>query len=127
MGYYYCVTEFTNDRECVRRQQGQRGNRRARAAASRLRIEAIECTMCRSGQSGTARPQARGKRRRVVRPCKTLLRGKTAPLGNEEAVGCDRQASMMMKASPAPALVVPETDFLLEPLVVALDPPACLG
>src|SRR5919206_4104120 len=34
---------------------------------------------------------------------------------------------MMMKASPAPALVVPEPDFLLELLVVALDPPACLG
>src|ERR671926_314596 len=74
-----------------------------------------------------ARPEARGKRRRVVLPGEALLRGETAPLSNEDAVGRDRQAGMMVKAPPAPALVVPEPDLLLELLVVAFDPPAPFG
>jgi hypothetical protein len=36
------------------------------------------------------------------------LRGEKAALGDEEAVGCDAEAGMVVKAAPAAALVVSE-------------------
>jgi hypothetical protein len=56
-----------------------------------------------------------------------LLRGEKAALGDQKAVGCDAQAGVMMEAAPVAALVVAEAEFLLEFLIVPLDPPACLG
>ena len=47
-------------------------------------------------------------------------------LGQQEAVGGDAQGGMMMKAPPAASFVVPQTQVLLEILVVTLDAPAHL-
>jgi len=49
------------------------------------------------------------------------------PLSEQETVGGDAQAGVMMKAAPAPALVVAQAEILLEVLVVALDTPTHLG
>src|ERR1700760_5083130 len=57
----------------------------------------------------------------------TLLRGEKAALGDQNAAGCDAQASMMMKPAPVAALVVAKAELLLELLVIPLDPPARLG
>ena len=57
----------------------------------------------------------------------TVLRGKKAPLANEETISRDAQGSMMMEATPTPPLKVVEAQFLLELLVVPFDPPAHLG
>ena len=48
-------------------------------------------------------------------------------LGHQESVGGDAQTGVVMKAAPAPALIVPQTQLLFEVLVVALDAPAHLG
>ena len=53
-----------------------------------------------------------------------LPRGKKTPLGDEEAIGGDAQGGMMMKAAPAPALIMSKPEFLLQFLIVALNPPA---
>lgn len=50
--------------------------------------------------------------------------GKPSTLGDEEAVGGDAECRVLVEAPPAPALVVAESDPLLQVLVVALDPPA---
>ena len=55
------------------------------------------------------------------------LRGAKAALGDKEAVGCDCEAGVMMKAAPVAALVMAEADLLLEVLVIAFDHPARLG
>src|SRR3954452_12560292 len=90
---------------------------------------AIELGTCRSGRTGSApRLEACGERR-CLDPLadEALLRGEKAALGDQKAVGCDAQAGMMMKAAPVAALVVAKAEFLLELLVVPLDPPARLG
>src|SRR4051795_464341 len=56
-----------------------------------------------------------------------LPRGKKTPLGDEEAIGGDAQGGMMMKAAPAPALIVIEPDFLFQFFVIALNAPSALG
>jgi len=56
-----------------------------------------------------------------------LLRGKKTPLGDEEAIGSDAQGGMMMKAAPAPALIVIEPDFLFQLLVIALNAPSAFS
>ena len=48
-------------------------------------------------------------------------------LRNEKAVGRNAQGGVMVKAPPAPALVMRETELLLEFLVVPFDAPAHLG
>ena len=50
-----------------------------------------------------------------------MPRGKKTPLGDEEAIGGDAQGGMMMKAAPAPALIVIEPDFLFQFFVIALN------
>lgn len=49
------------------------------------------------------------------------------PLGHQEAIGRDAQSGMVVKPAPAAALIVPQTEVLLELLVVALDAPALMG
>ena len=90
---------------------------------------AIEFGTCRSGRTGsTPRLEACGYRRCLDPPTgEAGLRGEKAALGDEEAVGCDAQAGMMMKAAPVAAFVVAKAEFLFEVLVVPLDPPARLG
>src|SRR5215211_6567776 len=90
---------------------------------------AIELGTCRSGRAGSSpRLEACGRRSCFDRPVdELLLRGETAALGNQKAVGCDAQAGMMMKTAPVAALVVAKAEFLLELLIVPLDPPARLG
>src|SRR6201994_2166056 len=90
---------------------------------------AIKLGTCRSGRTGgPPRLEVCGSRRCFDPPAdKTLLRGETAALGDQKAVGCDAQAGMMMKPAPVAALVVAEAELLLELLVIPLDPPARLG
>ena len=45
----------------------------------------------------------------------------------QESVGCDAERHVMVKASPASTFIVIEAQFLLEFLIVALDPPAQFG
>src|SRR6201985_1935832 len=89
----------------------------------------IELGTCRSGRTGRPpRLETCGERRCLDPPAdETLLRGKKAALGDQKAVGCDAQASMMMKPAPVAALVMAEAELLLELLVIPLDPPARLG
>ena len=46
------------------------------------------------------------------------------PLQHEESISRDAQARMMMKAPPIAPFVMPETQFLFELAVVALDAPS---
>jgi hypothetical protein len=45
----------------------------------------------------------------------------------QEAVGRDTQGGVMMKATPAPSLVVAQAEFLLEVLIVPFNTPAHFG
>src|SRR6202022_1618465 len=47
--------------------------------------------------------------------------------GDKKAVSRYAQRRMMMKAAPAAALEMPQAEFLLELLVIALDAPAQFG
>ena len=47
-------------------------------------------------------------------------------MGEQEAVGGDAQAGVMMKAPPAPAVAMTEPEILLEVLVIKLDAPTHL-
>ena len=54
--------------------------------------------------------------------------GGNRPLfGDQEAISCDAQTAVVMKTTPSPALIVAETDFLLEVLIIALNAPSHLG
>jgi hypothetical protein len=55
------------------------------------------------------------------------LRGKKTSLANEEAIGRNAQGGVMMKAAPTPSFVMIEPKFLLEILIIPLNPPAQLG
>ena len=49
------------------------------------------------------------------------------PVRQQEAVRCNAQGGVMMKAAPAPSLVVAQTKFLFEILIVPFNAPAHLG
>src|SRR3954464_13999657 len=124
--YSYCVIfPFTNTRRW-RKQHGHLGSVLTSLTVSSRRIEAIECGTCRSGRTGSAPRLGAGGERRCFDPPadELLLRGEQAALGNEKAVGCDAQAGMMMEAAPVAALVMAQPKFLLQLLVLPLDPPA---
>ena len=53
-------------------------------------------------------------------------RGDRRPAAEEKALGGDAERGVVMNAAPTAALIVSETEFLLEVLVVAFDPPARL-
>ena len=89
----------------------------------------MELGTWRSGRmGGAARAEVLGWRR-CLDPVRgeALRRGEKTALGDEEAVGCDAQAGMVVKAAPAAPFVVAEADLLLELLVVSFNPPARLG
>ena len=56
-----------------------------------------------------------------------VLRGNQTPFGDQESVGRDAERHVVVKASPASSFEVIEPEFLLEFLVVALDPPPQFG
>ena len=45
----------------------------------------------------------------------------------QETVGCNAQGGVMMKATPAPSLVVAQAQFLFKLLIVPFNAPAHLG
>jgi len=45
------------------------------------------------------------------------------PFGDQEAVGRNAKRGVMVEAAPSAPLVVPETNFLFEVLVVPIDAP----
>src|SRR5438445_12508960 len=45
----------------------------------------------------------------------------------QETVGCNTQGGVMMKATPAPSLVLAQAEFLFTLLIVPLNAPAHLG
>ena len=49
------------------------------------------------------------------------------PVRQQEAVGCNAQSSVMMKAAPTPSLVVAQTELLFEILIIPFNAPAHLG
>jgi hypothetical protein len=49
------------------------------------------------------------------------------PVRQQEAVGCNAQSNVMMKAAPTPSLVVAQTELLFEILIIAFNAPAHLG
>src|SRR6516162_6245616 len=53
--------------------------------------------------------------------------GNRLPFGDQEAISCDAERGVMMKAAPATPFKMTEADLLFELLVVALDAPAQLG
>src|ERR1700733_8772846 len=53
--------------------------------------------------------------------------GKTAPFGNQEAIRGNAQGGVVMKSAPAAPFKVPQTEFLLQFLVIAFDDPAVFG
>lgn len=95
----------------------------------RRRIEAIDIGLWRSGRTGSAAGLIIFGYCRCFEPLppEPRVRGKKASLGDEEAIGGDAQRGVVVKASPAATLVVAEPEFLLELLIVTLDPPAPLG
>jgi hypothetical protein len=58
---------------------------------------------------------------------KRVLRGKGAAFGDQKAVGGNTERSMVVKAAPPAPFIIAEAQFLLEFLVIALDPPAQFG
>ena len=53
--------------------------------------------------------------------------GEKASLGDEEAIGRDAERGVVVKATPAAALVAAAPEFLLEFLIVTLDQPTPVG
>ena len=53
--------------------------------------------------------------------------GKSSAFAEQETVGGDAQRGVMVEATPAAPLVVSQPKFLLEVLVIPLNPPAQLG
>ena len=53
--------------------------------------------------------------------------GKTAPFGNQKAVGSNTQSGVMMKPPPAASFKVSQAEFLFQFLVIAFDNPAVFG
>src|SRR3954466_14467062 len=57
----------------------------------------------------------------------SALEGEKTSLANEEAIGRNAQGGVMMKAAPAASFIMIEPKFLLEILIIPLNPPAQLG
>src|SRR5580704_2793216 len=53
--------------------------------------------------------------------------GGMAPFGDQEAVGGDAECGVMVEAAPPAPFIIPKAEFLLELLIIALDPPSQLS
>ena len=95
----------------------------------RLRTVMIELGMWRSGRMGGASGSitlgnGKSRERRGESWCRG---GKGASFGDQKAVCGNTEGGMVVEASPPAPFIVAETEFLLQLLVVALDPPSQLG
>src|SRR5713101_5722969 len=86
----------------------------------------IDVGWWRSGRTGSAPRAETAGYARGAEEGKRCWGGKPSPLGRQEGVGGDAENAMMVKPSPPAAFVVIESEFILEFLKVALDPPADL-
>ena len=95
----------------------------ASATVRRRRRVAIESGMWRSGRIGGASGSVTfgNGRFREDRGAARSRGGNRLPLGDQEAVGGDAEGCMVMEAPPTAPLVVTETEFLLQFLIVPLE------
>src|SRR5215831_5320273 len=94
-----------------------------------MRIVAIDCGLCRSGR---ARRAARAEIRR--RPGRNESKmtgagrgGKTVPFGHQEPISRNAQRGVMVESAPVAAFKVPQSQLLLQLLVISFDDPAVFG
>ena len=108
---------------------GHFGSVLVRATVRRLRTAAIEFGMCRSGRvSGASGSVTPGNgRSRELRGEIWCRGGNGAALGNQKAVCGNTERGMVVKSAPSAPLIIAEAEFLLQPLIIALDPPSQLG
>jgi hypothetical protein len=64
---------------------------------------------------------------RERREGKLVLRGESASLGDQKAVGGDTERGVVVEAAPPAPFIIAEAEFLLELLIIVLDPPAQFG
>ena len=94
-----------------------------------MRSVAIERGLCRSGRARRS-AWAEVRRRCGGNESKTTgagRGGKTAPLGYQEPISCNTECCVMVEASPVATFKVPQSQFLLQFLIIPLDDPAVLG
>ena len=107
-------------------QQGHRGIAARSTSAIRTRIVSIDSGTCRCARiGGTPRAEVCGYGSDLERESeeRNARGGKKAPFHGKEAVCGYAERGVMMEAPPTAALVVVQTDLILELLVVALDTP----
>ncbi len=92
------------------------------ALANRKRQVAIDVGSCRCIGPSPAWAELLGYGRRLESSGVFFTAGKS--FEHQEPVGSDAQTCVMVEATPAAALVVPQPQLLLEFFVVALNPPA---
>jgi len=63
----------------------------------------------------------------IVRERRPARRGKTVPLGYQEPIRGNAQSGVMMEAAPAASLIMAQSEFLLQLLVIPFDDPALFG
>src|ERR1700758_5372925 len=109
-------------------QQGHLGRVLARATMRPRRMVAIEFGMCRSGRIGGAPGSVTvgNGRSREWRGETWSRGGGGASFGDQEAIGGDAQCGVMVEAAPPAPFIIAEAEFLLELLIIALDPPSQL-
>jgi len=97
-------------------QQGHRGNARAMPTMRRRRMLAMELGTCRSGRSGGASGSVTRRKGRLREEdfAAPFRGGSGAPLGDQEAVGCDAHGGVVVKAAPTSSFEVAEPHLLLE-------------
>src|ERR1700747_25638 len=110
-------------------QQGHLGRVLARATIRRLRTVMIELGMCRSGRIGGASGSRTlgNDRSRQLRGETLCGGGKGASFGDQKTVCGNTEGSMVVETAPPAPFIIAEAEFLLQLLVVALDPPSQLG
>lgn len=86
----------------------------------------LESDTCRCARWAAPRDVIRGKRRQaaddgVFFDARRLAGGDA--LGDQKSVGGDARGCVMMKSAPSSALIVTQSEFLLEVLVIALNAP----
>src|SRR5450830_1700154 len=111
------------------RQQGHRGSILRSRRAIRIRIVATDSGTCRCARIGSSpRAEAFGYGSDLERESeeRNARGGKKTPLHGQEAVCGYAQGGMVVEAPPSAPLVVIQAEFVLQFLVVALDPPAQL-
>src|SRR5712671_5746515 len=94
----------------------------------RLRIVAIELGMCRSGRIGGASGSVTvGNGRSRERRGEMWSRGGDgASFGDQKAVGGNTEGGMVVEAAPPAPFIITKPEFLLQLLIIALDPPSQL-